>query len=267
LERHCSTAYYTQKSISALISISAIRDDKTKLITGFTGICTDITFQKKAEERIGQLALMVESSNDAIIVFNENLEITNWNKGAERLYGYTAEESEGKVIPEFLAKQASSKFLEATLKNLTIGGYWKSEDVHYKKDGQKLNVFVSFSPFKWENNQNIYVGIITDISEQKEVERKLLDFNKVLEEKVEEKTAEMREIFDRVDWGFCAFNINDEFIFINPKAAELLHKKKEDVLGRNGWTVFPSVEEEFRNAFYKSIQTQKRNIANISLKA
>ncbi|MFX5370322.1 PAS domain-containing protein, partial [Acinetobacter baumannii] len=39
-----------KKSITALISIAAIKDDKTKLITGFTGICTDITFQKKAEE-------------------------------------------------------------------------------------------------------------------------------------------------------------------------------------------------------------------------
>src|SRR5450759_2851510 len=62
------------------------------------GTTQDITDRKKAEERIQTLANAVESSDDAIVT--ESLEgvITSWNKGAEQIYGYSAEEVLGKDI-------------------------------------------------------------------------------------------------------------------------------------------------------------------------
>jgi len=246
-----------KKNITALFSISTVKNITNRNeIIGFICICTDMTFQKKAEEKIEQLALMIESSNDAILTFNEKLEILNWNKGAEHLYGYTALESVGKLMPELLSHQDSTTFLKATIKNLTSNGYWKSEDIHYKKTGQQINVLISFSLFSQTNN-NIYLGIITDITEQKEVEKKLLRFNKLLEEKVVEKTAEMREIFDRVDWGFSAFNINHQFIFVNPKAEELIHRQSKELVGKNIWDAFPNAGEDFHTAYNTAIQTKK----------
>ena len=64
-----------KKNITALFSISTVKNITNRNeIIGFICICTDMTFQKKAEEKIEQLALMVESSNDAILTFNEKLE-------------------------------------------------------------------------------------------------------------------------------------------------------------------------------------------------
>ncbi|MBS1626391.1 MAG: PAS domain S-box protein [Bacteroidetes bacterium] len=256
--KHVSTfSTPNNKNITALFSISTIRDiNKKNKIIGFTCICTDMTFQKNAEEKISQLATMVEASNDAIVTFNDKLEILSWNKGAERLYGYKSSESIGKLMPELLSHQDSTLFLKATIKNLTSKGYWKSEDIHYNKNGEKINVLISFSSFNKTNN-NIYLGIITDITEQKEVEQKLLQFNKTLEEKVLEKTAEMREIFDRVDWGFSAFNINGDFIFVNPKAEELMQVQAKELIGKHIWKAFPNAGEDFRTTYSTAIKTQK----------
>ena len=56
------------------------------------GTIQDITERKKAEEKIQTLANAVESSNDAIVTKSLDGIITSWNKGAEQIYGYSAEE-------------------------------------------------------------------------------------------------------------------------------------------------------------------------------
>ncbi len=62
------------------------------------GIVQDITERKKAEEKIQTLANAVESSNDAIITVSLDGIITSWNKAAEQIYGYSAEEVLGKDV-------------------------------------------------------------------------------------------------------------------------------------------------------------------------
>src|SRR5262249_58291158 len=65
---------------------------------GMIGCSADITERKQAEDAIGQLAAIVESSDDAIYSNDLNGVIMSWNKGAERFYGYAAEEVIGKPI-------------------------------------------------------------------------------------------------------------------------------------------------------------------------
>ena len=62
------------------------------------GIIQDITERKRAEEKIQTLANAVESSNDAIVTVSLEGIITSWNKGAEQIYGYSAEEILGKNV-------------------------------------------------------------------------------------------------------------------------------------------------------------------------
>ena len=72
------------------LSISALKGG------GFACVVRDVTERKREEQERAQLATIVESSDDAIISRTRDGVITSWNRGAEKLYGYTAEEVEGR---------------------------------------------------------------------------------------------------------------------------------------------------------------------------
>ena len=75
--------------------------DEKNIPIRMKGIVQDITERKKAEEKIQILANVVESSNDAIVTRSLDGNIISWNKGAEKIYGYSAEEILGKNISIF----------------------------------------------------------------------------------------------------------------------------------------------------------------------
>ena len=72
--------------------------DEKNIPIRFRGIVQDITERKKAEEKIRNLANIVESSKDAIGTISLDGIITSWNKGAEQVYGYSTEEILGKHV-------------------------------------------------------------------------------------------------------------------------------------------------------------------------
>ena len=131
-----------------------------------------LTELRQSEEHYRRLAEIVESSDDAIISTDLSTIISTWNKGAERLYGYTAEEMIGRPIrvlvpPDRVEEEA------AILARIRRGERIEARDtVRRRKDGSLVDVLLSVSLLK--NAAGDVVGgcsIVRDITDRKRLER------------------------------------------------------------------------------------------------
>lgn len=136
------------------------------------GVNIDITDRGEMDRVTGLLAAIVDSSDDAII--SKNLEgiITSWNKGAERIFGFTAHEAIGKSITLIIPKERREEetgILNRLKKGERIDHF---ETVRMRKDGTKLDISITISPIK--DRTGLITGaskVARDITENKKLER------------------------------------------------------------------------------------------------
>ena len=129
--------------------------------------------RQKAEKNIKRQADLLNRTNDAIFVRNLDDEITFWNKGSEKTYGWSQREVLGKVTHELLQAEYP-KHLDEIQANVLNYGQWTGELKHKKRDGTLIIVLSRWSLQKDENGKPIgFLEINTDITERKEAEEKL----------------------------------------------------------------------------------------------
>ncbi|MDD4248673.1 MAG: PAS domain S-box protein, partial [Methanosarcina sp.] len=138
------------------------------------GTIQDITESKKAEEKIQNMATVVESSNDAIITESLDGIITTWNKGAEQIYGYSAKEVVGKPIsilePSTLTEE-TKELAELITQGDRIHHY---ETLRLRKNGKIINVSLTISPIFDASEKLISILVIArDITRSKIAEENL----------------------------------------------------------------------------------------------
>jgi PAS domain S-box-containing protein len=141
---------------------------------GAVNLLVDISERKRAEQAMYRLATIVETSDDAIIAKDLQGTITNWNRGAERIFGYLAEEVIGKSIKVLIPREHQSEedtILERLRRGERIDHY---ETVRQRKDGEPLDVSLTISPIKDANGHIIGASkIARDITERKRIEKQL----------------------------------------------------------------------------------------------
>ncbi len=127
------------------VTLTAIVSDGSVV---FAGYIRDLTERRRSEEAQRQLALIVESSEDAILSKDGNGVITSWNAGAELLYGYTAEEAIGHSIQLIIPEEHRDDELKILASALADERIEHFETRRVRKDGSTVDVVLSVSPIK-----------------------------------------------------------------------------------------------------------------------
>jgi len=121
---------------------------ETGTVTQLIGIAQDVTERKQAEKMRAFLASIVESSDDSIIGTDLDGRILSWNQGAEKLFGFTAEEAIGKLITLLFPAARRSDYLNSIQKVRRQEHIERFESIRVGKDQAPIDVSVILSPIK-----------------------------------------------------------------------------------------------------------------------
>ena len=172
--------------------------DPTGAVIGAVNLLVDISERQAADSSRAYLAAIVDSSDDAIISKDLNGIIASWNRGAEAIFGYRAEEMIGRPIallfpPDRLHEE--DVILNRVRRGKRVDHF---ETVRRCKDGREINVSVTISPVRDAAGRIVGASkIARDITEKKRAEAALRDLKENLEQRVDERTRELADAVER----------------------------------------------------------------------
>src|ERR1044072_5889453 len=140
----------------------------------YVSIRSDITERKRAEEQIGEQAALLDQAQDAILVRDLEQNILFWNKGAEKIYGWSAAEVIGRNAEEILFKDHSVQFAAAR-QAIIQNGEWNGEMHQTRRDGKEIIVEGRWTLVRDEQGRPKSILVInTDVTEKKRMESQFL---------------------------------------------------------------------------------------------
>lgn len=179
--------------LPVLLSASAVTNpDGSYLMSRST--VYDISNRKKIEEAEHLLSSIVESSDDAIIAKDLQQTILTWNKGAERLYGYTADETVGRSVTMLVPPERRAELDEimATIQRGERVEHFITERI--RKDGEHISVSLTISPIRDAAGTISQASVISrNITEEVQLAAQLKLQQLHQEELVQQRTMELME--------------------------------------------------------------------------
>jgi two-component system CheB/CheR fusion protein len=185
---------------------------------------TDISALDGARERLAQLSAIVESSEDAILRKDLTGKIETWNKGAERLYGYSAEEAIGKDV-RFLCTEEGARDVDRFLESIRRGERIDHvETMRIRKDGRTIDVSVSISPVLDEEGRVVAASAIArDITALRNAQRD-----------AEQRQQRIQQLLDSTAEAIYGLDVQGICTFCNQACARLLgYSNPSELIGRD----------------------------------
>ena len=187
-------------------------------------------FERQAAALPREHADLLNLTHDAMIVRDMDAAITYWNRGAEEMYGWTAEEALGQSAPELLKTLSAVPFEQIVSQVLSIGR-WEGELVHYRRNGTPVVVASRLALQRDEHGKPVAIlATNTDITERKRAEEARQD----LEE-------QWRAAFEANPTMYFIIDEAGAILSVNPVGAEQL-----------GWRVNQLIGQPVLNLFYEA---------------
>lgn len=191
-------------------------------------VMTDITDRKNQERKANYQAYLLENISDAIIVTDNDLRITQWNKAAENLYGWSEAEALGKPVESVCTTEFPTDMREQARSQLVSQKFWQGELRQQKRDGSRLWVIASVSQL--QDEQGRMIGAVTinhDITKRKTTEKEL-----------RAKTNILTTIFESAPFILMLVNAEGRVQNINHAGSAFAGRNKSDLIGLLGGEVF-----------------------------
>jgi two-component system CheB/CheR fusion protein len=200
-------------------------------IEGVVVSLTDISALERVRSRLRQMSAIVESSEDAIVGTTLDGNITTWNRGAERLYGYSAQEVIGRHISILVqpgSEEHITNILDAILRGERVE---QSEVMRVRRDGSTLDVSITVSPICDSDGKIIGASSIArDVAPLRKAQRDL-----------SEREARIRLLLDSTAEGIVGLGPDGLCTFVNPSCVRMLgFNTPEDLIGRHIHTLLHS---------------------------
>lgn len=210
--------------------------------------------RKRAEEQLAYHARLLENVHDAVIATDERLSITAWNKAAQGMYGWTADEVMGRNIWEAVPVEMSEEQRAEAFKALADTGRFSVEAITYCKDGAPVYVEGITIALRGEQGEITgYVNIRRDISKRKRAE-----------EALKESHGRIENVLESITEDFYTVDREWRFTYINERALHSAQRglreklRREDLLGKSVWECFPElVGTVFYQKYHEAMREQK----------
>ena len=194
-----------------------VRNERGEIV-GAINCLYDINERKRAETAAMRLAAIVQSSHDAIVAKDLNGIITDWNQGAERIFGYKPKEIIGKSILTLIPQSRhheQKEIIRRIRRGQSIDHY---QTVRRRKDGKLIDVSLTISPIRDLNGKTIGVSkIARDITKQKKAERRL---------------TEQARLLDLSNEAILVRDREDRIVYWNHGAEEIYGHSAKEALGQ-----------------------------------
>ncbi len=223
-----------------LVFSKPILDDQGK-VEGAHHTMVDITEQRTTDLKQETLSAIVESSDDAVVSKDLDGIILSWNKGAEKIFGYTEAEMLGKpmkmIIPE--NRRADEVMLLEKIKEGKAVHHY--ETIRRHKNGQEVPISLAISPIK--DNKGVIIGaskVARDISERL---------------RGEEKQAVLSAIVESSDDAIISKNLNGIILSWNKGAEQIFGYTEAEAVGKPVTLLIPEDRYDEENHILKKVRS------------
>ncbi len=237
-------------SFRSEVTISPVFD-KSKRITHFINVSNDVSEAQRAATENAKLAAMIAASPDAITSTAINGTYETWNPGAERLYGYSADEMLGRRVATLIPEDQLANFQAVRQRVLQGESFVGHETERLTKDGRRITVNVSQAPLRDHEGKIIGVtGIAQDVSEVREALAQL-----------HASERKFRLALNAIPDAFVIYDTDLKLQFANARAVEIygsplysiVHRADAEILPADVTQIYVPTLERARDT--KSVQS------------
>ncbi|MFN8487402.1 MAG: PAS domain S-box protein [Caldilineaceae bacterium] len=192
-------------------------------LIGLAGVSRNVTQQKENERRLRYYASLQETVSDAVIATDLELRIQSWNRAAERIYGWRADEVMGQIVSDvlrtaYISPEGAADARQALLQR----DAWEGEITQHRKDGMKVYILASFAQLKDEQGKPFgLVGVNHDITPYK-----------LAQEAIRASEERYRLLADNITDLVARGDADNRYVYVSPSCRALTGYEPAELIGQ-----------------------------------